>query len=297
MDQALQQTIFDWFQYREVNDNERFPSFFQRELSVSMRKYLQLLRIEPGQTLTFPDGTTRQVTYDWMIQQYRELRENGTRAGSSNDVEYTEDNSYNTDVYQRSVSHDSTEHEVTDRDTSTSGSYSDSSRTDSHGSDSSSSNQNSDAITLAKASPQSISYPAATGGAPNGLDWTYPSSQGENKGSTQTANSGSNQNTTQTNGSGSNGSTSGEDVDRQKTYLDGSTEDSGRTVQGSTNGSRTNNSSNAETNDRKVMEAGRQIDPATLLQNAVEFIQNSSAWKFLYDRLDTCFIGIYEQEV
>lgn len=297
VDTALKQTIFDWFQFREVNDNEKFPVFFNRELSISMRKYLQLLRIEPGQTLTFPDGTSRVVTYDWMIQQYREQREIGTRAGSTNDTEYTDTSTYGSMVGEKTSTRETDDHEVTDRDVVSNGGYTDSSSSTSKNKGKSENSQSSDSMTLGKSSPQSISYPSATGGMPNGLDWTYPSTQGENKGTSSANGKTEDEGQTSSSGSGSNNNTVGEDIDRQKTGLDEYTENSGQTTQGATNTSRINNGSSAESTDRKVMEAGRQIDPATLLENAVSFIQNSSAWKFLYNRLDTCFMGIYEQEV
>lgn len=46
----------------------------------------------------------------------------------------------------------------------------------------------------------------------------------------------------------------------------------------------------------KTITTGRSVDPATLLTNAVSFITNTSAWAWLYKRLDTCFIGIYDED-
>ena len=63
VDAALQQTIFDWFQFREVADDYKFPFWFVRLLNRDISQYNQLLRIEPGIS-----------SYDWLVSKYRELQ-------------------------------------------------------------------------------------------------------------------------------------------------------------------------------------------------------------------------------
>ena len=76
IDAALQQTIYDWFQYREVADDEKFPVWFVRVLNRDFDRYNQLLRIEPGVS-----------SYDWLVSKYRELEVKTSSEGeSSSDV-------------------------------------------------------------------------------------------------------------------------------------------------------------------------------------------------------------------
>lgn len=63
VDEPLQQTIYDWFQFREVADDEKFPFWFVRLLNRDISQYDQLLRIEPGIS-----------SYDWLVSKYRELQ-------------------------------------------------------------------------------------------------------------------------------------------------------------------------------------------------------------------------------
>lgn len=203
VDAPTKDTIFDWFQYREVCDNDKFDTFFNRTLNKCWRKYQQLLRIQPGEEVEFEDGVVRRVNYDWMVQEYKELQHTieqettGTETSTGNNT-VTRSNS---DVGDKTVT--MTGQDVTDRDTtsnvqSTGSSETSDSRTEdrdlrdhtvtsddrvssdatSDGRDHSGSND-SDDRTLAKAAPQSISY--GSGGFPATLDWQYPGSQSEVK--------------------------------------------------------------------------------------------------------------------
>lgn len=77
MDAGLQQTIFDWFQYREVVDDDKFAVFFTRVLNEHIRRYDQILRLEPGI-----------AEYDWMVQRYLESQ----TTASDQDSKQTTDN-------------------------------------------------------------------------------------------------------------------------------------------------------------------------------------------------------------
>lgn len=63
MDEALQQTIYDWFQFRPVCDNDKFNIFFNRVLNRDMGRYNELLRIQPGIS-----------NYDWLVTKYQETQ-------------------------------------------------------------------------------------------------------------------------------------------------------------------------------------------------------------------------------
>lgn len=65
--QDLQGVIYDWYQYRYVCDDEKFPVFFTRLLLKDYRQYEQLVRIEPGV-----------AQYDWLVSQYKELQRENT---------------------------------------------------------------------------------------------------------------------------------------------------------------------------------------------------------------------------
>lgn len=199
VDEPTQALIFDWFQYREVCDNDKFNNFFNRTLKASMRKYNQLLRIQPGETV---DGV--KVTYDWLIQEYHERQV--SLSEDSSHVGWTADESSKTvgeenggQIVTTDIRHDTTdkltsrlaEEEGQDttatvteeqRDLVDSSAREDVSSSTSSQSDISShtGSDSSDDKTLAKAAPQSISYSGVTG-VPSNLDWTYPGSQQETK--------------------------------------------------------------------------------------------------------------------
>lgn len=61
IDDPTKQAIFDWFQFREVCDDERFGVYFRRLLLTTLIKYDELVRIEPGIS-----------KYDWLVQDYME---------------------------------------------------------------------------------------------------------------------------------------------------------------------------------------------------------------------------------
>lgn len=207
--EALQQAIYDWFQFREVCDDEKFPVFFTRVLNRDYDQYEQLLRIEPGVS-----------SYDWLVQEYRELQNylNGKleRDIAIDTVRGTEDS--HTTEYGKSVTH-SGGHSITDgttvvngsdamtdtRQKVTSGGWTDTNTdgrtiTDTQnlqtiGNDDSTTTtrgwNSTNQKQLSKQNPMSISYaggvaePAASGtqvNAGGSLDWTTATAQGANFG-------------------------------------------------------------------------------------------------------------------
>ena len=295
VDNALKSTIFDWFQYREVCDNEKFNVMFNRVLNQSMRKYNELLRIQPGQPFTI-DGVTHYVTYDWLIQNYRESLTQGSVSGTTSGTKTLEKTGGGSDTETTRT----TGTVVTDNDTSASNTrtYNEETQTDidrdiSNSSSSSGSSSDND-MSLGKASPQSVSYAGATSGMPSHLDWSYPGSQAESKstGTTSDTSSGSseedtNQNSTHTgtvadSGTGTDDTTVTHNLTVTKTIQHGLDDTDEETSAGT----------HSEDSESKVLESGRNIATATLLQNAKEFILGSSAWDYLYGRIDTCFQGV-----
>lgn len=70
--ETLQATIYDWFQFREVVDDDKFEVFFNRVLTRDYPRYTQLLRIEPGIS-----------NYDWLVQRYLEAQTRATKDGDT----------------------------------------------------------------------------------------------------------------------------------------------------------------------------------------------------------------------
>ena len=238
VNQSLRATIFDWFQFREVCDDEKFETFFLRVINRDLARYQQLLRIEPGIT-----------NYDWLVQTYRE-RQNvvsfsgykhsdvvsegeqvksdslnssnirtfantDTKTGTKEADERSTDDTDTTTRYGKvdtksgGISKSGTEGQtttygkvnthsggVTTTNSETKGTQYGKKNTHSGGISETGSDTESGSIgvtgtdsstkdtkTLAKQSPQSISYSAGGGGAqsgiPSNLDWSYPGSQGE----------------------------------------------------------------------------------------------------------------------
>lgn len=67
-DTATQSLIYDWFQYRRVASNTKFPTYIKRIVNRDYTRYLQLLRIEAGKV-----GDTNSPTrYDWLVTDYLE---------------------------------------------------------------------------------------------------------------------------------------------------------------------------------------------------------------------------------
>lgn len=200
VDDPTKDLIFDFFQYREVCDNDKFNTFFNRTLNTAMRKYNQLLRIQPGQVI----GDIV-VTYDWLVQEYKERQSSMTKGvdhyGYTTDTNSRSSSTENGgDVVTTDIRHDTTDRlssrmtgEEGQDSTSTvsedernlldssaredvSNNTSSSVDTNSHtGSDSSNDKS------LGKNAPQSISYSGGGSGMPSNLDWQYPGEQSESK--------------------------------------------------------------------------------------------------------------------
>lgn len=63
---SLQGVIYDWFAKREVVDDDRFASYFDRVLNRDYHRYNEQLRIEAGTGLEMTAG------FDWLVNSYME---------------------------------------------------------------------------------------------------------------------------------------------------------------------------------------------------------------------------------
>lgn len=307
VDDPTKVLIFDWFQYREVCDNEKFNSFFNRTLNASMRKYRELLRIQPGEVLDF-DGVEQVVTYDWLVQNYREMQHTINEEGMSSETNIGDNNVSRESLSTGTKIGSVVGEDVTDRDTtSTSSSLgegsSSASSSDQAANASATSHSGEDASddkTLSKSAPQSISYSGVTG-MPTTLDWTYPGAQSEAKhtGSDSSddtssassmgssASSSANENSGAAAGAGTEDTTF--NTSRDTTDADSRVDTSSES--GDNSGSRSGVT--AHDSIAREISNGRSLDIATLLDNAKNFILGSSAWDYLYGQLDKLFISIY----
>lgn len=283
VDDATKAIIYDWFQYREVNDNNLFPVMFKRTLAMSMRKYNQLLRIQPGQPFIV-DGVEKVVTYDWLVQSYREALTEEESTGSDSYTLSGTKTGGGTDT--RTIRTTGTD--TTDRDTTASNTETRDLESNTEASQSGSDSETSDTKSLGKSNPQSISYAGASGGMPTNLDWTYPGSQGEDKMTSSGTSSQTSESSTTDEGTVRNSGTGTEDitVTHNTTVTD--------TLQHGLNdsNSETRSGSNSGNKTMKNIESGRSVDSATLLANAKDFILGSSAWDYLYAQIDRNFQGL-----
>lgn len=76
VDEATQSLLFDWFQFRQVCDNERFITYYKRKINMEWNHYQELLRIEPGPELS---------SYDWLVTDYKE-RQHKNKYNEDNNI-------------------------------------------------------------------------------------------------------------------------------------------------------------------------------------------------------------------
>ena len=74
--------INTWFDFRQVCDDDKFETFFKRQLNLYYSKYLEMQRIEPGY-----------AHYDWLVNQYLEVQRKNT--GSSENSANSTNNAIN----------------------------------------------------------------------------------------------------------------------------------------------------------------------------------------------------------
>lgn len=68
VDEATSEIINDWFYYRHVTDNDKFPRYFKRVLDRDYTRYKEYMRIEAGKT----GDTGRTTEFDWLVTNYFE---------------------------------------------------------------------------------------------------------------------------------------------------------------------------------------------------------------------------------
>lgn len=326
--EALKQTINDWFWYREVCSDDKFNWYFNRVLNGCYSRYNQLLRIQPGisdydwlvqnykelQTMKSESGSTSKIS---STDKTTSLTESGTNGNTRtmNTTDTTDKDTTDSKTHGGTLT-TATTYGKTSTNSGTLKNEGDRTETGSI-SDSGSNSSSSDQMNLGKSNPQSISYSGATSGMPSGLDWSYPGSQGEQK----VSSSGTDSNTrtfnnhkttddfTQTDArSNALGGTDRTVNTDARTESGAGTEDSSVTHTGTITDAGTNSASKSGTegiegeettsttgsSTDRTIETGRNVDIATLLTNAKQFIIATTAWSWLKEQLEPCFMGVYD---
>ena len=290
----LQKTIEDWFDDREIVDNDMFDIYFRRVLNRDYKRYKELLRIEPGV-----------AKYDWLVNRYNEWRTWGTD-NTDNDGTRTKDygmgieKSHGTQTSIDNTENGGTYHEHTQYGgADQTEAVNKSSDLTSTSTPKASSTTTAETMAVDKANPYSESYEGATAGSIPALDWSTSSSQAQTKQVSTTTFDGGSDTTTQHNEeSGGDKTTYGRTTD---TYAEGSrtsgsitkTSGSDKDQYSGTDKTQENEKTKYDT-DRYHMETGRTGEVATLLEQAKTYIETTAAWSWLANRLEVCFMGVYE---
>lgn len=281
--------IFEWFQFRKVTDNTRFPIYFNREAKRYCCQYHNLLKNEmtefdpivsdymERQTLeSVTEATQRQATRRIVDSKAATMQgtTDGEGVGSSN---------VSTNGTTGSKTNSEANRESSSKTKGTTGTTASS---------------KSDAASLQGDTPDSATYPA--GGFPDALAWVYASGQGQTKGNTE-----SKQDET----------TEGTGEDKGKETVIGSEEgETHATTEGSDN-SRTHSESfrrdeeqgtsdvedrgsdaKAGNRDNREQYRGRHEAAQDLLTRARTYIKDTNSFKWLIQRLDKCFMAVYDEE-
>lgn len=273
IDDATQENLNDYFTFREIVDDDRFYSYFRRYIRIYSKQYYQSLRIET-------------MKLDWTVTHYiehgREVNSSDTSdtSRSKNTVNGGND-TYHTvrtpDLTVENITSDSRTN--TDNTTSTNKSAS--------ADDSSVSNEN---VHVNKNAPQSIAYAGTGTGKIPDLDWQYMTGQEQGKDNSITSTKG----TVDSNGSSTGNSTS--EGDGTSTTTTNGKETSDTTYNRGTTIDNTETESGDSSHEMKEKElsSGRDGNIAEILTKAIDFIYNTNSFLWLVDKLECCFMGVYE---
>lgn len=327
LDDATIQLLADWFGFRTIVDDDKFTTFFLREINIDAWQYKELLRLES-------------IEIDPMVSNYIErwVRRKGTntsnitRSESSNGTTTGRTTSNGSSTSSPGVTEE-TETITTPNTTVTT--HGDASGTSSGESESTRSGESTSKGTnkskttnegegsrkaLSGVLPDSSTY--ATGGSagidingfPNALNWGYTNTQngertnskdsssneGEtNQEDTDSSTESGTQSATTSSESSSTTTTSGTDTSTTTTTRRGSDEttttdtrtDEG-TSESSSNG--TEKGDNTFNNEDREISTGRGEAPQDMLKRAKEWFSTMNAFKWLTGKLDNCFLGVYD---
>lgn len=315
VDDDTKSAIYDWFQFRHVVDDEKFGVFFRRRLSISSRRYEQLLRVELTE-------------FDPLVSTYRErqLKQSGTLGKSGTNKNSTTRTGSNTTTTKESGT-DTTTGTRTPNLTTTDTPNVTETRKDTYGqtntrtgsetdeetrNGTTSRETEADAVNVQKQAPQSIAYSSASDGEIPALDWQYMTSQAQAKntssetGSTddstdrehtynsvKDAKGGSDTSELSRTGSNTTKQTGTEATEANVTYgktvTVTSSPDNVDTSEGSTQDTETR-----DFVDQEIWTGRDGLTPQEALQKARDYIIISNAFAWLRNQLEPCFLAIYD---
>lgn len=356
MSENDQELLNDWFNYREVNDEDdlKFLHFWHRNLNLYYSRYLLMLESELSEIPELSKASYIEVIHNLSTNKgvvtnthsgKDTMRNTGTDSTAhtgtvSNDSEHENVVTRGGSVTHDKVGNDTTATSghslatntgdvVTDKngyDTTTNTGTTTVNNTGTQTSEQTRDSKHSD---VSLAGPQSQSYPGATAGNMPNLDWQYVSSQnqsadnsGENtrtdnlqqlttddtqkRNDYNTVDTVTNDLETEANESG----TSRTDYNTLETQTnnlrDADTGTAGNITTYNNTDSRTANMQNETTygskvesennleNESDTMHAGRNELETEIRRKIYEFVGSTIAFKWLYDKLDVCFMGVYD---
>lgn len=314
IDEATVNSIFKWFKHRIVCDDFRFDDYFDRQLDLVLPRYNKLIRLE-------------NTEFDALVNVYRERQvtdtgsETGTESNSLEKEGVSSKSAQTTTVRTPNLEDETvrtpnlTEQgtrtpnlTVTDNGESSSTTNNEST---SHSEGETTSTGTNDTSSVSKQNPQSISYGSAPVGQVPPLDWSYPSSQqqthssnngsgtseNDNTGTTDTTQTGTRENTQTTTGTDTNVNiTTGTDTStttRTGTEQTVQNVADGTTTTGSETGSK--DTSLTKSNLKREIFTGRDgLTPQKALREAMSYVRQSSAFAWLKEQLEVCFLSVYD---
>ena len=314
IDEATVASIGKWFRNRIVCDDFQFDNFFDRQLDLVLPRYNKLVRLE-------------NTEFDALVNIYRErqVTDTGSETGSESNSIDKEGTVSRSGQNQKIVTPNLEDETVrvpnlNEQSVRTpnltvedEGSTSSSSSTDttSHTEGETTNNSTNDTASVSKQNPQSISYGSSAVGQVPALDWSYPSAQQQSHsdnsgggtsesngtGSSDTTQSGTSENTQTTTGTDTNvKTTTGRDTSTTtKTGTETTVETiaDGTTSTGSETGSK--DTSISKSNLKREIYTGRDgLTPQDALREAMSYVKQSSAFAWLKEQLEVCFLSVYD---
>ena len=314
--------LYDWFQFREINchDEDRFVTYYKRNLNLFYPKYLLLLEDELDEIpelVNFKTEITGQLrNYGSVTDQIlrKILRENErtddlTRTTDMSRKDTGTISNAETDVLQGNARND--DHLVESINSSSNSVSTDVSSTNSTGSTDTEGHD--DSRGMVRQLPQSSEY--AAGGFPNTLDWSTGTQQAQDK--VDTTSHGSTENNSETESEGET-ETSNESKRDNTGYSTSSTTQNNQIDRTQTNNTQSkdegtvrdtgtqNNSEKVDEDTSNVRSLDDKHDSFTTergLKNMTEvelrdkiwgFISNSIALQWFLAKMDCCFIGVFD---
>ena len=302
IDEATIASIEDWFCFRTLCDDNKFNVFFGRQLDLVLPRYNKLVRLE-------------NADFDALVNTYRERQVTGT--GSEGETNSKEKTGSKTDEYEideskvrtadLTVTTDETKLRTPNLSSQETRNLTDVSATQGETVTDGTVGvtEHTDGRALNKQNPQSISYASASAGDIPSLDWKYPSTQTQSDGdSTSTTDDDTtvtrdDTTTTTRTGTDTTVQTGTDTVDTDGTKATTGTD----TIATTGDDTRTIATSEAEegektktTSDliREIWTGRDNLTPQEALKSAMAYVRTSSAFAWLKEQLEVCFLSVYD---